>query len=255
MRVSGKRYLGRFGPTVLALATACALWWAITTGDLVADFLLPGPIQVLRVLRAELELLSAHAATTIAAAVLGLVIALAVAIVLVVMMGLLPVLRRALYPLLVLSQTVPLVAIAPLFVVWFGFGLLPKVVVVALVCCFPIAISLGDGLQAVDPDAVALFRSMGASRIQRFWLLLFPAGVETLFSGLRIATSYSVMGAVIGEWLGGSSGLGVYMVRAQRSFRVDRVFASIVVVVVLSFGLLLIVGLVEYAARPWKRAR
>lgn len=255
MRLPLRRYLGRLGPTALALATAGTLWWIVAAAGLVEDFLLPGPIQVLQVLRAELARLLAHAATTITAAVLGLVIALAVAIALVVVMGLLPALRRALYPLLVLSQTVPLVAIAPLFVVWFGFGLLPKVVVVALVCCFPIAISLGDGLQAVDPDTVALFRSMGASRMQRFWFLLFPAAAETLFSGLRIATSYSVMGAVIGEWLGGSSGLGVYMVRAQRSFRVDRVFASIVVVVALSFGLLLIVTLVEYAARPWKRAR
>lgn len=163
--------------------------------------------------------------------------------------------RKALYPLFLISQTVPLIALAPLFVLWFGFGLLPKILVVVLVCFFPLVVNLLDGLQAVDPEMADMLRTMGAGNRAVFWNVKFPAALSYLFSGLRIAATYSVMGAVIGEWLGGTVGLGVYMVRAQKAFALDRTFAAIFVIVVLSFIIFGLVRVLEYLVVPWERRR
>jgi ABC-type nitrate/sulfonate/bicarbonate transport system permease component len=160
-------------------------------------------------------------------------------------------LRRALYPLLVVSQTIPIMALAPLLIIWFGYGVLPKVIVVFLVCFFPIAINTADGLTGADPEMVALLRSMGASRWQIFKKVRLPGAMPPFFTGLKVAITYSVVGAIIGEWVGASRGLGIFMLRASNSFRTARVFAAITVTALLSVSLFGLVVILERLALPW----
>ncbi|MEJ5222802.1 MAG: ABC transporter permease subunit, partial [Tepidiforma sp.] len=135
--------------------------------------------------------------------------------------------------LLVVSQTIPMVVLAPLLIVWFGFGMTPKVVVVALWGFFPVAVATADGLMHADREMVGLVRSMGANRLQVLRYIAVPAALPAFFSGLKIAAAYAVGGAVVGEWIGASSGLGLYITRAQTSFRVDRVFVAVVLIALL----------------------
>ena len=170
-------------------------------------------------------------------------------------MDMVPLIKRALYPVLVISQTIPTVALAPLFIIWFGFGALPKIIVVVIVCFFPIVISIVDGLEGVDKDLINHFKLMGASKLNVFLHLKLPYGMINFFSGMRIAATYSIMGAVIGEWLGGDKGLGVYMTRARSAYALDKMFASIVIIVVISMGIFLLVSLMEKLFTPWNNKK
>lgn len=144
---------------------------------------------------------------------------------------------------------------APLFIIWFGFGTLPKVVVVTLVCFFPVAVNLVDGYKNVDEDMIHLMAAMGATKGQIFRKVKFPASLPFLFSGLRIAGTYSVMGAVIGEWLGATEGLGILMTRSSQSFLTDRVFAVIMVITLLSLGIFAIIEVLARVLMPWHYQR
>lgn len=236
-----------------AVTVGIAVWAVITETGVVPPFILPSPVAVVVTLVSQMPAMAPHVQVTLSATAVGLSIALVAAILLAFVMALSPLVRNALYPLLVVSQTIPLIALAPLFVLWFGFGLLPKVLVVALVCFFPIVVSLLEGVSAVDRDTIDLLRSMGAGRRQIFVRAHIPASIPHLFGGLRIAATYSVMGAVIGEWLGGTVGIGVYMIRAQKAFALDRVFAAILVVIVLSLGVFALIVGAQRLASPWRR--
>ena len=173
-----------------------------------------------------------------------------------------PVIRRAVAPLLVGSQTIPIIAIAPLVVVWFGFGFLPKILVVVLVTFFPVTVALLDGFASTPDDRTELMRSMGASDDQVFRKLRWPTGLPSLFTGLRIAATYAVVAAVIAEYVGATEGLGIWMQLSQRSFRTDLVFAAILLTAVLSIALVALVDdrgtsghPVVAAARDARRAR
>lgn len=215
------------------------------------NWLLPGPSQVLLATWATRELLWMHTGQTLYETWLGLGLALVTGLLLAFAIDLAPLLRRTLYPLLVASQTVPIIAIAPLLIVWFGFGVLPKVIIVALVCFFPIAVNTADGLRSVDPDLVSLLRSMGANLWQVFLKARLPASLPLFFTGVKIAVTYAVIGAVIGEWVGASGGLGIFMLRSQHSYLVDQVFAAIMVVSLLSIAMFLAVTALERALLPW----
>jgi ABC-type nitrate/sulfonate/bicarbonate transport system permease component len=165
------------------------------------------------------------------------------------------ILERALVPLIVASQTIPIIAIAPLLVIWFGYDLAPKITVVALICFFPIVVSTIDGLSGVDPDYANLVRAMGGSERDVFWRVRLPGALPAIFSGAKIAVTYSVIGAIVGEWVGASRGIGIYMVRAADQMLTERVFAAIVLSSLLSIALFLIVAGVERAALPWHHAR
>jgi ABC-type nitrate/sulfonate/bicarbonate transport system permease component len=157
--------------------------------------------------------------------------------------------------MIVMSQTVPIIVIAPLMAMWFGFGILPKIFVVVLVCFFPVTISLIEGLQGVDQELIDLMRTMGASRLQIFMKIKIPFTMPNFFSGLKIAATYSIMGAVIGEWLGGEAGLGVFMLRARHAFALDKVFASIIVIVFLSVTLFYIIAALQRLTMPWAQSK
>lgn len=161
--------------------------------------------------------------------------------------------KKALYPYIVISQTIPIIFIYPLIMIWFGYGIHVRIIVVTLVCFFPIALNFVDALGAASSELIALFRSMGATSWQLFRMVKFPGAMAGLFSGLKIAATYSVMGAVIGEWLGASHGMGVYMMRAYKSFATDRVFAAIIIVVLLSLLFFQGVKLIEKLSLPWMK--
>ncbi|MHB1296877.1 MAG: ABC transporter permease [Anaerolineae bacterium] len=237
-------------PTLLALGLLAA-WEVVVVALAVPGWLLPAPSKVALATWEMRDLLWLHGRQTLVEAWLGLGLALVGGLVLALLIDVSPMLRRTLYPLLVTSQTVPILAIAPLFIIWFGFGLLPKVLIVALVCFFPIAVNTADGLRAVDPDLMALLRSMGASRWQILAKVRLPSALPSFFSGLRVAVTYSIVGAVIGEWVGASEGLGIFMLRAQRSYMTDRVFAAIVVTSALSIAMFLAISALERVALPW----
>ena len=172
---------------------------------------------------------------------LGVLIGLIMA----VLMDAFEVLYKVFYPLLVITQTIPSVASAPLLVLWFGYESLPKIILIVLTTFFPVTVGVLNGFRSVDKDAVNLLRSMGATNAQIFRHIKFPSALPQLFSGLRIATAYSVVGAVISEWLGGFGGLGVYMTRVKKAFAFDKMFAVIFLISAISLGLMALVGFLE----------
>lgn len=236
-------------------AVLLVVWELVVRGGLVPSFLLPSPSQVAAALVEDAPLIARHALWTLAEAVLGLAIGVVVGFVAAVLMDRFEYVSLALDPLITVSQTIPTVAIAPLLVLWFGYGLAPKVVLVVITTFFPITVSLVGGFRSVDPDLLDLMRTMNATKWQVFWQVKLPAAAEQFFSGLRISATYAIVGAVVAEWLGGFSGLGVYMTRVRKSFAYDRMFASILVISACSLALMRAVDLMEYVSLPWKRVR
>ena len=239
-------------PPAISVLCLLLLWALLAAGQL--PLVLPGPVRVLQAAWASRSSLGPAIAVTLLETAMGLTVALALAILLATAMAGLPPLRRALQPLLVASQTVQVLAVAPLLVMWFGFGLTPKVLVVALGCFFPLAISLSDGLAGVDRAYLDLFASLGARPTQTWRLLRLPAALPSFFSGLKIAVTYGVVSATIGEWVGGSQGLGLYMLRSKNALRIDQVFAGMWVTSVLSMALYAAAAWAERRAMPWRQA-
>ena len=235
-----------------AMLALLALWELVCRAGLVPTFMLPAPSQVVVALAEDAPLLTTHAATTLVEALAGLAAGVALGFVLAVIMDRYEAVYLAFQPLITLSQTVPTIAIAPLLVLWLGYGLLPKVVLVALTTFFPVAVSLVTGFRSVDADQIELMRTMRASEAQIFMHVKLPAAADQFFSGLRISATYAIVSAVIAEWLGGFSGLGVYMTRVRKSFSYDRMFASIIVISALSLVLMRGVDVLERLSIPWK---
>lgn len=234
-----------------ALALVLLLWeMAVRWTDMPA-YILPGPLQIGRTLVDGWGLLLDHTAITLAEAGLGFVLAVALAFAVGFILNQVYWLNQALLPLLVVSQTIPIITLAPLFLIWFGWGILPKVLVVILVCFFPVVINLLNGLNSVDPDLINLFRSMGAGRLAIFRMVKLPSALPSFFAGMKISASYGIMAAVIGEWLGAQQGLGYYMTIAQKSFRVDRALAAVIIIAALSLLWVKLIEWLETKAMPW----
>jgi ABC-type nitrate/sulfonate/bicarbonate transport system permease component len=238
-------------PSLALLGAIIVLWEAYVRVAAVDPVVLPGPVRILGALWQFRDDAVRHAIPTLVETVLGFVIAMVLAIGAAVAMDRTPVVRRAVEPILVTSQTIPVVAIAPLLLLWFGFGLAPKVVVVVLVTFFPIVIALLDGFGSVAPEASDLMRSYGARDGQAFRKLRWPSALPSFFTGLRISVVYAVIGAVFGEYVGAREGLGIWMQISQNSFRTDLVFAAIIVTSVLSLALYWLVGALRRIAIPW----
>ena len=240
---------------IVFLLTILILWEAAVNLGVVERYVLPSPTDIIAALIANGSDLMMHAGTTFFEGMTGLLVAVCLSLIMAIVMDLFPVVKKAIYPVLVMSQTVPIIVIAPLLAMWFGFGIAPKIFVVVLVCFFPITVSLIEGLQSVDGELINLVRSMGAKKRQIFTKIKFPSALPYFFSGLKIAATYSIMGAVIGEWLGGKAGLGVYMLRARHAFALDLVFASILVIVVLSIGLFYGIAGIQRVLMPWEKLK
>jgi len=238
-------------PPVIVLVFTCVIWELLVRLLQVDKFILPSPGQIIQALVATYSLLWSHSLQTMGEALLGFAAAVAVGVVLGLLMGLAPLVKRAFYPLLIVSQTIPIIALAPLLIIWFGYETLPKVIVVALVCFFPVAVSLVEGLAAADPDMIKLLLAMGATPWQVMTKVRLPGALPAFFAGLKISATYSIMGAVIGEWLGASKGLGVYMTRSMHSFLTERVFAAIVIISLLSLFLFSVIEGLGRICMPW----
>jgi ABC-type nitrate/sulfonate/bicarbonate transport system permease component len=220
----------------------------------VSAFVLPAPSRVLGALWDFRDDAIRHAIPTIIETLVGFGLSVGAAVGAAVAMDRAPVVRRALQPLLVASQTVPIVAIAPLVLVWFGFGLVPKVLVVILVTFFPITVALLDGFASTSGAATDLLRTLGSSAWQTFRKLRWPAALPQFFTGLRISATYAVIAAVIAEYVGATEGLGIWMALSIRSFRMDLVFAAVLLVALLSIALVALVAALERAVIPWYAA-
>lgn len=244
---------GRSAPALVTVALLLACWQAYVQISGIRPQLLPAPMRVLEQGWAHRGEIAVHAAATLQVTATGFALSLSLAWLLAVVVDFSPWLRRAFVPLFVASQTLPIIAIAPLMVIWFGFGLLPKVLVVALVTFFPMAIGLIEGFAATDRDAGALLRSMGASRGQVFRYVRLPSAIPRFFTALRIGITYAVVGAVFAEYVGARQGLGIYMSLQKNSFRTDLVLAAVFVTALISIVLYLLTFVVERIVAPWSR--
>ena len=219
--------------------------------EFVPAYMLPSPIDVVKAFADNFSIMMKQAAVTLQETLYGLLIGIAIAFVIASLMDRFTIINKALYPVLVVTQTIPTIAIAPLLVLWMGFGMAPKITLVVITTFFPIAIGLLNGFQSVDEDAINLMRSMGARRLQIFRIIKLPNATASFFSGLPISAAYAVVGAVVSEWLGGFEGLGVYMTRVKKAYAFDKMFAVIVFISAISLVLMGIVVLLEKISMPW----
>ena len=239
-------------PSITAIAVLLLLWQLVCMVGLIPSFMLPSPIKVLQAFVDELPLLWENSLITLQEAFVGLVLGVSVGFVAAVLMDTFDILCKAFYPLLIITQTIPSVAIAPLLVLWFGYEMTPKIILIVISTFFPVTVGLLDGFRSADKDAIGLMRSMGADRMQIFYYIKFPSALPQLFSGLRIAAAYSVVGAVISEWLGGFGGLGVYMTRVKKAFAFDKMFAVIFLISAISLALMAVVEFAEKKCMPYR---
>ena len=233
---------------LIGLLGAWELW--VQLGD-VPKWQLPAPSAVGQELAESRILLWENFLVTLEEIVLGFMAALAAGLLLAAGIAYSRILERSVYPIVIASQTIPIIAIAPLLLIWVGYGITPKVIIVGLICFYPIAVNTVDGLKAVEPDMVNMVRTLGASRWQIFTKLQIPTSLPFMFSGIKIGISVSVIAAVIGEWVGASEGLGYLITYSQPLFLTDRVFAAIVVLSILGIGLFVLASVVERMMLPW----
>ncbi len=238
----------------LMLIASLLLFWEIVVNlNEVPIGVMPPPSKIMRELYSLREQLLSHTLTTMTEAFAGLLLAALLGTLVAAALASMAILRKAVFPILIISQNIPMMILAPLIVVWFGFGIEPKISVVTLVCFFPIAVSSADALMNADKDLLDLMRSMGASRIQILRYVRIPHAIPSFFSGLQIAATYAVLGAVFAEFSGGTSGLWIFIGRSQRAYRTDQVFAAVFIIAILSILLFLLVRWIAHFATPWNR--
>ena len=238
-----------------AVVALLVFWQIMHMAGVLPEYMLPSPVQVITAFVEDFPLLMQHVGITLWEAFAGLAIGIGLGFSAAFLMEYCHATYRALYPILVITQTVPTVAIAPLLVLWLGYGTAPKVTLVVIVTFFPIAVGLLDGFKEADPDAICLMKAMGASKLQIFGHIKLPGGLSHLFAGVRISVSYAIVGAVISEWLGGFQGLGVYMTRVKKSYSYDKMFAVIFLITALSLLLMKAVDLIQMIVMPWNRQK
>lgn len=237
----------------IVILTLIILWELIVRLFHIPMYILPAPTRVLKTLFSELPTLTTHIGVTVMEAVFGISISLILALILGILMDCFPVVRHGIYPLLVVTQTVPMIVLAPILIIYMGFGIAPKILTVVLMCFFPVAISFSDGLAQVNEEYVHLVRSYGAGRLMAYRLVKIPAAIPSLLSGLKVAATYSISGAVVGEWIGAQQGLGYYLLRVKNGYMLDKVFACVLIIIFLSLCMNGIIRLYQMFAMPYMR--
>jgi NitT/TauT family transport system permease protein len=245
------RRLAGYGPALVLVVALLALWELYVRKSNVSVQVLPSPIAIIQALINNWSIIYDNTLQTLLETVLGLTIAAFLGVLLAITLDISSWMRRAVYPLLITSQTIPIIALAPLLLIWIGYDIRPKLIVVTLYCFFPIAVATVDGLASAEPELIKLLHSMRATRWQTLRLVRLPGAMPAFFSGLRIAAAYSVIGAIFGEYVGAEKGLGIYMQKAANSFATINVFAAILVTTILSLLLFGLVSLIERIALPW----
>ena len=245
------RKLASYGPALILIITLLSFWQLYVQVGQISTLILPSPTAVVAALANSWPIIYDNTVQTLLETVLGILLATLFGLAMAILLDVSSWMRRAIYPLLVISQTIPMIALAPLLLIWIGPDIRSKLIVVIIYCFFPIAVACADGLVSVEPELINLLRSMRATRWQILWMVRLPAALPSFFSGLRIAATYSVVGAIFSEYVGAEKGLGIYMQRATNSFAITQVFAAIVVTAVLSLLLFGLVSLIERIALPW----
>jgi ABC-type nitrate/sulfonate/bicarbonate transport system permease component len=247
----------RWLPPIVIVAVLLGLWQVAASLDVIANalniqpFLVPSPSEIAQSLWADRSLLLDNGWVTLQEVLAGFALSVAAGVAFAVILHLSPTLRRAFYPLLVASQTVPIVVVAPILVVWLGFGIGPKLAIIALICFFPITVNTLDGLHSVDPDLTKMMRTLDASRWQTFRRVEAPTALPYFFSGAKIAVAVAVIGAVFGEWAGSSSGLGHLIQQASAQLQTARTFAAVVVLSALAIALFGLLAVIERRVAWW----
>jgi putative hydroxymethylpyrimidine transport system permease protein len=251
LRSTSRKYLSAVALTVALLVA----WELIVRLGHVPEYLLPAPTQILADLKTDWVILWPAMLVTLKEVLIGFVIATVAGVGLAVVLHLYGPLRRAMYPILIGSQTIPIVVLAPILVILLGYGILPKLVIVALICFFPIVVNGIDGLRAVDEDFIRMMYTLDATRWGIFRRVEFPGALPSFFSGMRIAATFAAIGAVFGEWSGSNAGLGYVMLEATPNLLTARIFAAILMLTVISLVLFGLVSLLERIAVPWAPRR
>ena len=247
----------RWLPPIVIVVVLLGLWQLAASLDVIASalniepFLVPSPSEIAQSLWADRSLLLDNGWVTLQEVLAGFALSVVAGVAFAVVLHLSPMLRRAFYPLLIASQTVPIVVIAPILVVWLGFGIGPKLVIIALICFFPITVNTLDGLHSVDPDLLKMMRTLDASRLQTFRRVEGPSALPYFFSGAKIAVAVAVIGAVFGEWAGSSSGLGHLIQQASAQLQTARTFAAVVVLSALAIVLFGLLAVIERRVAWW----
>jgi ABC-type nitrate/sulfonate/bicarbonate transport system permease component len=243
--------LANVWPPALALAVLIAIW-DLAANAAHASLSLPGPWLVVQSTWADRSNLAPAIATSTEEAVLGIGLAIACAVALAVAIDFSQAVRRSVYPLMILSQTIPFIALAPLVVIWFGFGEAPKIALVALFTFFAIAVSTIRGLDSAEADTMSLLKTMGASRVQILWHVRLPSALPQFFTGLKIGVTFSYVAAIFAEYVGAYGGLGYYMNAAKQGGNTDLVFGATIAATLLTMALFGVVVLLERAVVRWR---
>lgn len=226
----------------LVIAVLLILWEILVQAAGIPMYVLPAPSDIGKAFLEDCLVLCQHGAVTMMEAVTGMLISFVIGILMGILLDAMPLLKQCVYPILVVTQTIPTIVLAPIFIIYLGFGYAPKILTVVLMCFFPIVISFSDGLAAMEKGYQDLVRTYGGSKRQIYWIVKIPSAMLSLMSGLKVAATYSISGAVVGEWIASQSGLGYYLIRAKNSYMLDKVFACVVMIVLLSLLMNLLIG-------------
>ncbi len=248
------RLVWRYGPAVTLVALGIGLWELLIRVLDVPKFLWPAPSLIVATLRDEAGSLAGHSWTTLQEVLLGFLTALTAGLAIGIALHLSAVLRRALLPILIASQSIPTVVLAPVLVLVMGFNIGPKLAVIALFCFFPIAVNTIDGLASVDLEYVRMMQTLDGSRWAIFRRIEFPSALPSIFTGTRIGATYAAIGAVFGEWAGSGAGLGWLMLQAKGRLDTALVFAAVALITAMAIALFLLVALIERVTIPWARS-
>ncbi len=235
------------------LAAIVGLWELASRFTDVPVYILPAPSAIVERLVRSWPLLWEHSIVTLTEIGIGFAVGVALGLALAIPIAYSTIFRNTIYPLIVASQAVPKIAIAPLMVLWLGFDIMPKIVVTALMVFFPVTVTAAEGFSSVDRNLLDLLRSVHASPAQIFFKIRFPHALPQIFSGLKIGITLAVVGAVVGEWVGADSGLGYLLVYANTLLDSTLLFASLILLIAIGVVLFVIVGVLERLLLPWHR--
>ncbi|WP_455539460.1 ABC transporter permease [Terrisporobacter sp.] len=230
---------------IVTFISIILVWEFIVVNNNVPQYIMPSPTKILNVFLTDHANLKMNALVTLKESVLGFIFSIILALLIGTIMDFIPFIKKCFYPIMLISQMIPTITIAPLLIIWFGFDSLPKIIMVMTTCFFPILINFVDGIENIDKDYINLFKTMDANKLSTFIHLKLPMSLESLFTGLKISATYAFVAATVAEWLGGSIGLGVYMVRAKSAYALDKVFASTIVVIIFSLIFVIVIDILK----------
>lgn len=232
-------------PAMFTILSLILFWELYVKLSQTPAYVLPAPSLIIKAFSTNFATIFTHSCTTFYESLIGIGISLILALIIGILMDISPLLHKCIYPILLISQTIPAIVLSPLLVIYFGFGLLPKIIIVVLMCFFPICINFSESLTKSNENYSNLIKSYGGNTYHLYKIVKIPASLKSIFAGLKIASAYSIGGAVVGEWIGATKGLGYYIIRLNNSYALDVVFACVVAIILLSFLMHAIVIILE----------